>query len=375
MSFSNTYIFFFLLLITSCKVSQKPSYSSNLSFGTSIKDFGAKGNGINDDTEAFTKAINYLKKQASWQKNKKNSGPRGLGRLIIPKGIYNITKTLNLKNCNGLTIIGESKEATILNYSKTTGSLFEINQGINIKFKDLGFKNSQIKKERGKRIYFDLFRKRSRAKCFYWNGSSGNRLLKFEDILVKGFDYVWFIDNTFGDKNHSEVTYFNCIAQQCNNVFLVNNSQSVNHTFYDCHFSLINEVVFHIKRGGVINIYGGSMISGCDFILLDPSQGGIGQLNNSYLIQGTKFEMFENIDSKRTPSLVRCLRNVSARITFRNVSNVAASKKDKTYFKLIGAVKLKFADSYINGIIDNRQNREEVKFVDTDFIGKVINKK
>src|SRR5688572_33140603 len=65
--------------------------------------FGAKGNGVNDDTKSFQNAINALSDLNS------NTGKNGTGFsvLYLPKGTYCISSTLVLRGKIGVTIIGE----------------------------------------------------------------------------------------------------------------------------------------------------------------------------------------------------------------------------------------------------------------------------
>ncbi|MEO6488848.1 MAG: right-handed parallel beta-helix repeat-containing protein [Ferruginibacter sp.] len=91
----------------------------------SIKYFGAKGNGISDDQDAFKKASEYFNKR------------KGNGKLVIPKGIYIIGRqkftgndikkntasytceyALDIRNCNNFFI--EGKPGAVL---KTRDSL------------------------------------------------------------------------------------------------------------------------------------------------------------------------------------------------------------------------------------------------------------
>jgi hypothetical protein len=76
--------------------------ADNAKHKLNVKDFGAKGNGITDDTAAIQAGINSL-------------GSTG-GILFIPKGNYKITNTIVI---NGSTTIqGDGREATrIVNYS------------------------------------------------------------------------------------------------------------------------------------------------------------------------------------------------------------------------------------------------------------------
>lgn len=65
-----------------------------------VKDYGAKGDGITDDTNAIKAAI-----------NSENS-------IFFPPGTYKITNTINLKE--HLSLIGAGKETTFIKYDETT---------------------------------------------------------------------------------------------------------------------------------------------------------------------------------------------------------------------------------------------------------------
>lgn len=56
-----------------------------------VKDFGAKGDGVTDDTEAIQNALDYLSSRST---------------LVFPKGTYLITSTLTLSNVNHINIFG-----------------------------------------------------------------------------------------------------------------------------------------------------------------------------------------------------------------------------------------------------------------------------
>ena len=60
-----------------------------------VRDFGAVGDGVADDTEAFKKAFAAIQR------------PAAAGELFIPAGVYRITETLVLKNQQGLAIRGQ----------------------------------------------------------------------------------------------------------------------------------------------------------------------------------------------------------------------------------------------------------------------------
>src|SRR6516165_369670 len=100
--------------------------------------YGAKGDGITDDTAAFQRALTDL-------------GTPGHGNVLwIPAGTYKITSQLNLSSRLGVSIIGEDPATTILKWAgpgvfstdSTTGSMFVINGVADSRFDRLTFDGS-----------------------------------------------------------------------------------------------------------------------------------------------------------------------------------------------------------------------------------------
>ena len=100
--------------------------------------YGAKGDGITDDTAAFQRALTDL-------------GTAGHGNVLwIPAGTYKITSQLNLSSRLGVSIIGEDPATTILKWAgpgvfstdSTTGSMFVVNGVAESRFDRLTFDGS-----------------------------------------------------------------------------------------------------------------------------------------------------------------------------------------------------------------------------------------
>ena len=117
------------LISVSCKTHQYSIESEENSI--SVKSFNAKGNGETDDTDAFKKALSFLKNK-SIQVKTESSTIAGTGTMYIPSGIYIISSTLDLTGLNGLQIIGNGKANTILLYKNEMGQLFYAGQNINL---------------------------------------------------------------------------------------------------------------------------------------------------------------------------------------------------------------------------------------------------
>ena len=86
--------------------------SAKLSESVSVKDFGAKGDGVTDDTVAIQNALNAI-------------GVIG-GILYINSGIYKITSTLNLLGVSNVTICGSGIGASIIDGSGVTGNILNL---------------------------------------------------------------------------------------------------------------------------------------------------------------------------------------------------------------------------------------------------------
>ncbi len=74
------------------------STSSCSGMGVCVRDFGAVGDGVHDDTDAFVKAI--------------DSANQAGHRVIIPAGVYRITKEIAIPD--GITLVGEGPGSEVL---------------------------------------------------------------------------------------------------------------------------------------------------------------------------------------------------------------------------------------------------------------------
>ena len=88
----------------------KKANKNNLIFN--VKEHGALGNGVNDDTEHFKTVISLVENI-------------GFGTIFIPKGEYILTEKLEINNSN-VNIIGENPEETILHVNDLDDYVLDI---------------------------------------------------------------------------------------------------------------------------------------------------------------------------------------------------------------------------------------------------------
>lgn len=72
---------------------------------TSVKDLGAIGDGVADDTSALQAGLDVLAANGN--------GAGGNVTLYFPEGTYRITSTLHLNNTNGIALLGVGRNCTI----------------------------------------------------------------------------------------------------------------------------------------------------------------------------------------------------------------------------------------------------------------------
>lgn len=257
-----------------------------------VKDFGAFGDGITDDTEAVKRAIAYMCTKAKFVDG--NSGWKSyLPTLYFPHGKY-VISTKGALNCVGGALVGYNiKGAGYLNSeilytydsaNDSDGGYLLVNGDENW----FGFS------------YIEDLSIRGNGNNNFWKiKSQGGSPQANRFRRVGFFNLNNCITVSFGTNNYNAdlFRFDSCRANDINGwVFGIDsnkNSQSVVHTFNDCDFESINGHIIHLKSGGTIEVRGGSWImnqNGRAFHFDDITGAGIGPSNKMVNVYGTKFE-------------------------------------------------------------------------------------
>lgn len=251
-----------------------------------IKLFGAIGDGVTDDTDAFKNAIvSAYNKSLTMQSSSWKNG----GTIFIPSGSYKINNTIidESLNVSGLRFVfeGESCQKTEIYFTPTDESYLFDNQGI---FGRTIFKNiSFISNNKGKLMNLV-------------GGGTGNaQSITFDNCLMTKFKTI--INSTYNTSQTmgSEITFNNCKLLEFDELsilFNLGNSQGVNWRFVCTDIEVYKGIVFNYIQGQNISIYQGSMIglNNSIFINIDSTSDSntFGQGNSPHLnMIGSRFEL------------------------------------------------------------------------------------
>ena len=202
-----------------------------------VKDFGAKGDGVSDDTEAIRLAINYASQNLA-----ENTTGGSKPSVYLPSGKYNICDLYLYRNMKFygdgvLSVIGENATGLILD-----GALFCSVKGITILLNSQGQTGIHILTNN--------------------NLESASQLNSFKDVTIDGnytkdsvgikIDYAWV--NSF----------YSCKIFRCGDGVQFNDDESNANMFYGCeirhNLSDANSKLAILQRGGKGNAFIGGVI-------------------------------------------------------------------------------------------------------------------
>jgi hypothetical protein len=190
-----------------------------------VKWFGAKGDGVADDTAAIQAALTYVQTNNLC--------------LYIPSGTYVFTSTLNFDSA-GWAIKGEETASTVLKFN-----------GDGVAISDLGYNTS-----------FEKFTldAGTGAHTIGWNSdrtdTTGNQSIRVQEVTINGFSNDWGLYITNGWK----MTFDRVRVSGCSNgIYMGEASGPVNDvTLNSCDLARIANTCLRLGRGASNRVYGGN---------------------------------------------------------------------------------------------------------------------
>ena len=327
---------------TSCVyVTVKKYVNSVTSFEGALtpQDFGAVGDGVNDDTQAFRK---MFAESVGQSYTIGSSGWRHCQTIYIPSGNYKITGAVfdkNIKPTNGkplqycmFEIYGAGRESTTINFSgsvlfdsKTDGdqTLFAFTT-----IRDINFRGNNS----------NTFMTMTTA------GDDGQQRMQFFSCEFGSFHTI--LNCVRGSKlvMNSEITFAYCKIANCGSkdnrcqLFILTNPQAVNWRFDNTDIESFTGDAFYFTTGTGVTINNGSIIpgtGGCVFNFDIKDQNNLGSGNAPQVLAiGARFEIHPgktllktNSNSKNLPKVVFQYCNVNASAYIKSETDRSVSKE------------------------------------------------
>lgn len=228
------------------------------SYQINVKDFGAKGDGVTDDSAAFKSALAYIINSVVTNPGAAavgDSNKRGRIKLIIPEGCFVINSPEALMPSSyttrtlGLTIEGYGSAVSQILYKNTVASkylLYNNDAWLYLNIKGIEFISDNINNN----FMYSLSNGGAQGYIFdncLWSGS-WNHVIRLE-----------------GSNTNSEMSWNNCRWTGTINkgVYVPpsnSSDQFLNYNFYACNFEVSSGDFLHFEKGGSINVWGGSFI-------------------------------------------------------------------------------------------------------------------
>jgi Pectate lyase superfamily protein len=270
-----------------------------------VRDFGAVGDGVTDDSAAFLAAFTAA---ASNSLTTFTSNARGTRTIYIPSGTYIITQPENFmapdlgSAIDGIKWRGDGRESTAIVYNPSgsnTNMLHNDNNYLDLTFEDMTFYSE------------------SATATWMFSKSTGQaQNYIFNRVNWNG---TWTYGlNLTGTNTNSEMTWFHCGIHGNWTAFLFVGSavgaggdQFLNYNFFATQVETLTGNFIDMSYGGSINVWGGSFIhegSGTQttsspqcFFRLGASGDFPGNGTPRLLVQGIRVEHRHNASS-----LIQC---------------------------------------------------------------------
>lgn len=265
----------------------KTSFSMINSAPINIKDFGAVGDGVADDTNALNAAI-----AACYTNQLGSSGRRIAKRLFIPSGKYKITSAIQFAPPEGLfgfTVQGETDGSSWFMFQGAS-TTFRCRASSFINWEHLQFWSSGVDDDQ---VAFEVSQ----------GAENPLRTWKFSNCAF------WFFSKCFqatGVSMVSEFSFIDCYFLQCYILMQNDNDQAVNWNFYNCNWENealdtqttknVNEsAIFNLTKGTFAKWVGGSLIFNGRLVYYDlTASASVQSTSHKIIFDGVRMELVAN---------------------------------------------------------------------------------
>jgi hypothetical protein len=283
----------------------------------SVKDFGAVGNGVADDTAAIQAAVDYCKTQTVL-----DHPTQGGATLYFPRGTYIVSSTIDLAAMYGFYLQGEGAGNTNIVFTGGASTLFRYNTYVRCGISDMTLSAGTVTGGD------TLVPAAKVGTCVNFNSSVSGVDFTFNRVVFQYWDVVLRTkDSTVNGDTH---THNQCGFYSNNIVWDNANSQAVVWAFYSCR-TFNNGICFN-NPGNNLVVVGGDWINPGDFLV----GGSVVSTTSQSIFKGLRFENFQNINPTSTPRLL-VLSGTTGSVSFENcIAGGGGSLAGKTASNLSG---------------------------------------
>ena len=265
----------------------------------SVKDFGARGDGVTDDTGAFQAAITYCLSAAA-----KSLASGNAPALYVPQGVYIISTTLNLPSAVGFWLQGAGEESTSIIFTANGAPLFAYGIYQHCKVSDISLAAGTVSINAGVASYTAQSTPTNTAMQFSGIGGGAN----FTQNNVRFIGWARVYDTSASTVNCDNHRHWGCYYAGNLCIWNNTNTQAVAWSFIDCQ-AMMNVNCF-VNPGCSTKVIGGDWINSGDFCTI--TLAGITDL----AFQNLNFENFQNLDPTKNPRFLVTVAGVTAAVNF-----------------------------------------------------------
>lgn len=273
----------------------KVTYSMINTAPINVRDYGAIGDGVTDDTAAINAAILACRTTETGSSNRTIAY-----NLFFPTGKYVISSAVEFAPVNGLfgfTVFGETDGSSwiIFNNSSTTLSC---RSSSFVTFENLQFWSSGIDDDQT---------------AFTINQVGGTNPLRTWKFYRCAFWYFYKCFDVSGNTMCSEFSFVDCYFLQDYILMNNNNGQAVNWNFYNCNWEnealdtittkdVDDAAIFHLQDGTFSKWTGGSLVFNGKLAYYNLTSAGVVQnTTHKVVFDGVRMELVPNASNNHAP--------------------------------------------------------------------------
>lgn len=317
-------------------VNQSGYLSSKIFGAASVRDFGAVGDGVADDSGPIQAAIDWCVQTITSEGGTLGGG---CASLFFPRGVYRTTKRIAVAGLNGFRLYGECAQSSQIIFDSIDSALFGVTTYLNLVVDDMTLLSGSVEVSNGLPFFSgDPLKSKT---CFDFDSQQSGTMFTQNRCVMAYWKCVYkTTSSTVNGDNHA---HNNCTYQHNSCIWDNTNTQAVIWSFNECK-AYFNQDCF-VNPASTLRIVGGDWINRGDFL-----KGALSSTTTDIVLDSLRFESYQNIDAESTPRLFN-FGSGSGTITLRNCTQRGGgSLNGKESGAIAGLWDIKLSRCWFGGI-------------------------